>query len=75
MDLDAEFPRPDDHPDVLQLAMYMQKIDALEFGAYVGGVVHPTWDESGVMGRADYLKDARRVLDAVQMLGWRKATL
>lgn len=64
--------RPDDHPDTLQLAMYMQAADAREFGAVLHGVLHPTWDETGTFGKADYLKDARRFVRAMQMLGWDK---
>ncbi len=58
--------------DELNLAMFMQAADAREFGLVLEGVLHPTWEETGEFGKSEYLKDARRVIGAMQLLGWRK---
>lgn len=62
-----------DEADVKQLAMFQQRVDAGENGYIDGeGVLHPTWDEMGRMAQEQYENEARILLRAVTMLGYKK---
>lgn len=62
-----------DEADVKQLAMFQQRVDAGENG-YIddAAVLHPTWEEMGRMAQEQYENEARILLRAVMMLGYKK---
>lgn len=64
---------PQEH--VEQVARYMQARDAREYGHVLDGVLHPTWEESGELGKQDYLRDAYAFLSAANLLGYRTGPL
>lgn len=47
----------------LQLAMYHNRLDQAEYGT-------AAWADLDVVGRAQYLKEAKRTIGALGMLGW-----
>jgi len=58
--------------DIEQFAMFMQARDARLHGMRFDGVHHPTWEECGPIGQADYRRDADTYLTALRHLGWTK---
>lgn len=64
-------PDPRLEATVVQLAMFQQRLDAVEHGIVRDGVAHPTWDELGPLdGQEQYLTEARRIVEAMRVLGW-----
>lgn len=62
----AETPKTD---HALQLAMFMQRRDAMQFGVVKDGEVTPSWEDSG-LAQHEYLADAETALAAVEILGY-----
>ena len=61
----------DDGYTIRQLAMFQQRRDAVQFGATVDGVSHPTWDEIGPLdGQQSYIDDATLLVQAMRVIGW-----
>lgn len=55
--------------NILQLAMFMQRRDALQFGVVTDGVVTPSWEDTGP-AQEEYLAEATAFLGAVEVLGY-----
>lgn len=63
---------PSTHPHVAQLAMFMQRRDAVQHGVVRDGTAHPTWDELGpVGGQSEYLTESAAFIAAMLTLGWK----
>ena len=60
--------------DIIQLAMFNQKMDASRHGVMnENGEVIPRWVDLDIVIREEYINDARMTLTAVELLGYRKA--
>lgn len=60
--------------DIIQLAMFNQKMDASRHGVINDdGELIPKWNDLNIVIREEYINDARMTLTAVELLGYRKA--
>lgn len=56
-------PTPHQHA-TYQLAIFQHRVDALQYGSGIN------WDDMGPIGQEEYLKDADRIVTAMEHLGW-----
>jgi hypothetical protein len=56
-------PTPHQHAQY-QLAVFQHRVDQIEYGTKI------SWDDMGEMGQEEYMKDADRIVTAMERLGW-----